>query len=673
MESSDNKTLLADNVDFLNKHLRCSDIVYKNINDCWEILNVKAVASCLNVSTATVRNWAKCGYLPVNKGGPGYIFYKRDVEDVKLKLLNGELIKLNKRANKIQATKNFVPNEYVKNQVELNKLNNIIQFIQKNNIKMFPALLLVCLNLLKRKKILLTTNIQDVINKKLLFSNKQIQKEVRLWLLKIKRGTIRENFSFLLNCDLPEQRDVLGILYQSLLSEGKKSQSGAYYTPSHVVDSIIRDYVKKDSKVLDPCCGTGQFLLAFADTVQDPLNIYGVDRDDIAVRIARINLLIKFKNKQFTPNIFCKDILMDTWDIDKIVNKFDVIATNPPWGAHFSAKEVKELQKLYSQITSFESFSYFLVKSFNLLHNPGILSFVLPVSILNVKIHKDIRQFILKHSQIKNIICLGRIFKNVFTPVIRLDLKKADRKNHITTIYNKNKRHNAQQSKWIKNKDFIFNVHVNNLDSQILDKIYSMNHITLKDKASWALGIVTGNNKKFISKKIRPGFEPVYTGKEVKKFVLGCPSHYIQFIPGEFQQVAAEEKYRIKEKLIYKFISKNLVFAYDSQKRLTLNSANILIPDIPDYPLKVVAALFNSSLYQFIFQKKFSSIKVLRSHIEEMPLPLWNKMTFFRIIQLVDQIISNGDHLKKLDDYILSKFTFSQKEKKYIGIFISGL
>ena len=124
------------------------------------------------------------------------------------------------------------------------------------------------------------------------------------------------------------------------------------------------------------------------------------------------------------------------------------------------------------------------------------------------------------------------------------------------------------------------------------EKIYKTNHVTLKGKASWALGIVTGNNKKFITFKRSPGFEPIYRGKDVKRFVLSSPSCYIRFRPHYFQQVAPEEKYRAKEKLIYRFISRNLKFAYDNCQSLTLNSANILIPKLPNYPVKVILALF---------------------------------------------------------------------------------
>ncbi len=359
---------------------------------------------------------------------------------------------------------------------------------------------------------------------------------------------------------------------------------------------------------------------------------------------------------------------------DKDIKNFDVIATNPPWGASFSRAEIKQLKSLYPQISSFESFSYFLKKSFSLLGTDGVISFLLPESILNVCLHKDIREFILKTAQIKKIVYLHRVFKYVFTPVIRLDLEKTNKNAKQTVIQNIDKKYKVRQIKWMSNHDFIFDIHSNKLDSKIIDKIYKTKHMTLKNNASWALGIVTGNNKKFIIPKNKSGFEPIYLGKDIKKFVLAEPSHYIRFQPKKFQQTAPEYKYRAKEKLIYKFISNKLIFAYDNQKRLTLNSANILIPKIPDYPIKVILALFNSSLYQFLFQKKFSSIKVLRSHISALPLPLWDKKTFSKMVRLVDKILQNKNKIQELDNYITHKFKLTKKEISYIlknkGLFL---
>ena len=65
--------------------------------------------------------------------------------------------------------------------------------------------------------------------------------------------------------------------------------------------------------MLDPCCGTGQFLLVALDRLiklNDKTNalknIWGVDIDDIAVRIARINVIIKCKQLDnfYSSNLF---------------------------------------------------------------------------------------------------------------------------------------------------------------------------------------------------------------------------------------------------------------------------------------------------------------------------------------------------------------------------------
>jgi len=640
------------------------------------VFNIDNTATFLGISTATVRNWVKCGHLQTLDDNKKYFFHKEDVKDVRSKILSGELEKLNKRANKAKADRTFAPEEYIQDGIGLNELNSIIEFIKDNNVDLFSALLLISLNLLKKEKILLEVNIRDVIEKNdLSFTNKQIKEEIKSWLLETGKGKIKENFSFLLDCDIPKERDILGFLYQSLLLEGQKSQKGSYYTPPRIVDEIIAEYVKKDSKVLDPCCGTGQFLLAFSDIIEKPENIYGIDFDKIAVRIARLNILIKFKNKDFVPNIVCKNTLFDIGNYglfslnDENIRDFDIIATNPPWGVHFSKADIDKLKSFYPEITSFESFSYFLKKSIDLLSNNGVISFILPESILNVKTHKDIRKIILKNSQIKKIIYLGRVFKNVFTPVIRLDLKKSEKKNDKMQIHKEDEKYDIEQARLLSNQDFVFDIHASSFDAEIIDKIYHARHTTLENKADWALGIVTGNNQKFIIGEQKLWFEPIYKGKDVGKFVLDSPSSYIQFMPEKFQQVAPVEKYRAKEKLIYRFISKYLVFAYDNKQKLTLNSANIVIPKISDYPIKVIAALLNSSLYQFIFQKKFSSIKVLRSHIEQMPLPFWDKKTFSEIIKLVDETIKDKDNFEKLDNYIMDRFALSSKEKNYINKF----
>jgi hypothetical protein len=60
--------------------------------------------------------------------------------------------------------------------------------------------------------------------------------------------------------------------------------------------------------------------------------------------------------------------------------------------------------------------------------------------------------------------------------------------------------------------------------------------------------------------------------------------------------------------------------AADFDSRLILNSINFFIPD-NNFSIKGLVAFFNAPIVSFIFQKLFGSIKVLRNHIENFPIP----------------------------------------------------
>ena len=99
--------------------------------------------------------------------------------------------------------------------------------------------------------------------------------------------------------------------------------------------------------------------------------------------------------------------------------------------------------------------------------------------------------------------------------------------------------------------------------------------------------------------------------------------------------------YKAKEKLFYRFICNQLVFAYDDKQTLSLNSCNIVIPRIPNISIKYVLAVLNSRIAQFIFKKEFNSVKILRAHIESIPIPLVDQNTQDEVIKLANKLIDN--------------------------------
>lgn len=105
---------------------------------------------------------------------------------------------------------------------------------------------------------------------------------------------------------------------------------------------------------------------------------------------------------------------------------------------------------------------------------------------------------------------------------------------------------------------------------------------------------MTGNNKELVLDNETKGSMPIYTGKEIKKYIAVKPKKFIVYNKEKFQQVASDEFYFAPEKLIYKFISnRKLIFSYDNKKTLVLNSANILIPVNTPINIKALCVLLN--------------------------------------------------------------------------------
>lgn len=635
----------------------------------------KEAAHYLNISTTSITNWIRHGYLTSYQNQ----FQKNELEKLKDKIELGEINRLNKRANKSKSKGKFIPDEYISSGESVTKVQEIVTYINENHIKVDQAIFLLALNLFRKSGDINILALSEVFN----FTKKNYKREgvynhIYKWFHKISSGTVdyhNTKVVYLLDYDLPDELDILGIIYQSILHEGEKSNLGSYYTPRSVVQSLVKGNVERDSKVLDPCCGTGQFILAFSEYIKNPNNIYGFDIDEKAVDIAKINLLLFYKDIDFEPQIYCTNSLLagnsnDLFDVNhKYHNTFDFIATNPPWGAKYDKKTLVEIKNNFKEINSKESFSFFICQSYRLLKKNGIMNFVLPESITNVKTHSDIREFILSKCSIQKIAILGKKFKNVFSSVITMQIKKGTDIKSSIEVVNKDNKYLIEQIRFSKNRHSLFDIYVDQVDNDIFIKISKAGYVSLANQSDWALGIVTGDNKKFITKGNGDGekdIENIYKGSDIQPFSLKRTDNFIHFIPEHFQQVAPVEKYRTPEKLIYKFISSKLVFAYDDQKSLTLNSANILIPKIPGYPIKVVLGFLNSKLFNYYYQKKFNSIKILRGDIEQIPFPKLTDINKTYISNLVDELIENSREMDILDNYIFELFNLNSSEKDHI-------
>lgn len=648
-----------------------------------KLYNSQDVCDLFSISEATLKNWIKLEKLIPNTIHNRSALFSRDyIENVMVDIKSNSSTRLKSRRNKKFASGSFLYKDYVsKESANIQNIQSLLDFILENKIvlseKEIRYILADC-----AIQLFLSKNGTSSISEN--FLSEYLNSNIDLVQFSLLVEDLLENKDNLIlfiknNSELFEYKyvyekneDILGLLYISLSNLSNRKARGAYFTPTKVVKKVISNLDLKDLSTIDPCCGSGNFLLQLPDSITLN-NIYGNDIDKTSIELTRINMYLKYEPKFLDvlyENFTTSDFLKNNTDI-----KYQYIIGNPPWGYEFSKEELADLKKIFASTDTknVESYDVFVEKSLSCLEDDGRLFFVLPEAILNVKTHKTIRQIILDNTSIEYLEYLGNMFDKVQCPSVILKLQKSKKAFSSTGMRVKTKDNEFVINTHRKVSSETFNFNMSDEEYDLYKKIMDKeNKVFLKNNGVFALGIVTGNNKDYISSIKTEKNEPILKGSDITKYKIKKVENYIDFEPDKFQQVAPVEFYRAKEKLFYKFISNKLIFAYDNNQKLSLNSCNILIPTFENLNIKYIMAVLNSSVAQFIFQKQFNSIKVLRSHIESIPIPVCENNLQQQIIEYVDKVCETEDDkdYKKLcyqiDLFVAKLYNFSMDEYELV-------
>jgi type I restriction-modification system DNA methylase subunit len=202
-------------------------------------------------------------------------------------------------------------------------------------------------------------------------------------------------------------------------------------------------------------------------------NIYGVDIDHQAVEVTKLSLLLKMLEGEdeqsigkqmflfqervlpdLSNNIKCGNSLIgpdfythqqtDLFDEEAIyrVNAFDwhaefadimknggfdAVIGNPPYGAIFTQEMADHLKEKYTTfVWRGESYLVFVEKAFNLLTKNGFFGYIIPDTFLNLGFTQTLREFLLAHSLLQEVVLLpSNVFKGATVDTTLLFCQKA--------------------------------------------------------------------------------------------------------------------------------------------------------------------------------------------------------------------------------------------------------
>jgi hypothetical protein len=195
-------------------------------------------------------------------------------------------------------------------------------------------------------------------------------------------------------------------LVKTLISPVIRHKSGEFYTPSFLVKKMIDKAYIFGETVVDPSCGTGNFLLEIikkvihSDKSQNSKfeaisNIHGFDINPVSLILARVNLLEASGNYHvdLKDNLKIVDSLF--FEKDEFKQKFELVIGNPPWytlrdiySPQYQEKVKKlaeklDIKPLPKNILNIEIASVFFYKTKEtLMRENSKIFFVLPRGVL---------------------------------------------------------------------------------------------------------------------------------------------------------------------------------------------------------------------------------------------------------------------------------------------------
>lgn len=448
--------------------------------------------------------------------------------------------------------------------------------------------------------------------------------------------------------------DLLGAAYQFMNTKFENLAMGSFYTSRELAAELTSGMSFDGGETLfDPSCGSGVFLFA-SDAPED--KIFGVDFDPIAVMIAKFNFFLKFPDASVYPNIYESGFL--EWFVSNKDRRFTYIVGNPPYGANLDLSEVKS-----SNIVTGESFSYFIEYGFYLLEQGGLLSYLVPEALLNVRRHVDVRDFIMNNASLVKVRRHKQRFAGVMSDIYQVDIDHSGAGNVEFLVDGEVKFVDRNIFKTLRNRIFTA---LTVEDFEIIDKVKLLSPNSLAGSA-FALGVVTGDNASRLLDSPTDNTEPIFTGKEISKYVFLPVNKHIVFDRSKLQQVAPDVMYRAPEKLVYKVISKQMKVAIDLSGSLTSSSANIIIPTVEGNNVYSVALLLNSELYSFLNQKLHGSVnKMSKEGFEALPLPAFSDTVLAEIQELVERHISGQVSEEVLQSFVYDFFSIGAVQREYV-------
>ena len=258
--------------------------------------------------------------------------------------------------------------------------------------------------------------------------------------------------------------DSKGVAFERFMGDFFKGKMGQYFTPRNIVDFCVKMlFIKQNERVIDPACGSGGFLLHAMDLIRKEAeanyddeneifsywhdfaskNLFGIEINEQIARVCKMNMII---HDDGHTNVISADSLDNIEKHTKLNSQFkkenfDIILTNPPFGAKVLFNEKKYLQDYdlglnNGKVRAAQNTEVlFIERCSHYLKIGGRMAIVLPDGILTNATLQYVRDFIMKNFIINAIVSIPQTAFSHYGAGVKCSLLFLTKSNSIKENY----------------------------------------------------------------------------------------------------------------------------------------------------------------------------------------------------------------------------------------------
>lgn len=352
---------------------------------------------------------------------------------------------------------------------------------------------------------------------------------------------------------------------------------------------------------------------------------------------------------------------------------FDIVIGNPPYvftrDVDFSGEFKQYIENEYfskisttgkkskaKQSGKINLFAIFIMKGIMLNSIKGVLTYIIPNTILRTTTYDIIRKYILDNTSVNQIVDLGSgVFEKVTASTVIMQLSNyVDKNNKICAITEVKAltRENfniaeISQSQFYNNISFSFNIFGDFVTNKLSQKL-KLNSNCL---GYYCVDIIEGivAHKHLIINERKDGYEPMLEGKCIKHYYILSENKYILWNKDLIHRSRPDYLWKLDEKIVIQRISGGshpIVASIDRFGYKTFASVNNLVLKEQFknlYP--IIVALLNSNVLNWYYANNFSNnstltVNISKTYLEMLPLPIIDNLHENRIRSLVNEIMA---------------------------------